>query len=153
MGLGPALTGCPSVYAGPMRRAVRIGLVALGAAMAVYGAASLTGGWLGLAPWESRNWGQASRRQELRLPPGTRVEYVDEWSPAERAEWESRNLGGGYFWNGFTPRYPKGARWHVSIDQDRSRTQNRPFAITVAAVGLALVAVGAWPRRRAGVTS
>ncbi len=34
-----------------MRTTVRVGLTLLGAAMAVYGAASLTGGWLGTPPW------------------------------------------------------------------------------------------------------
>lgn len=34
-----------------MRRAIRVGLVVLGATMAIYGAASLTGGWLGTPPW------------------------------------------------------------------------------------------------------
>lgn len=37
-----------------MKRSVRIGLVALGAAVAVYAAASLTGGWLGTPPWWER---------------------------------------------------------------------------------------------------
>lgn len=34
-----------------MRRAVRVGLAVLGAAIAIYGVASLTGGWLGTPPW------------------------------------------------------------------------------------------------------
>lgn len=37
-----------------MKRAVRVGLVILEAAIAVYGAASLTGGWLGTPPWADR---------------------------------------------------------------------------------------------------
>lgn len=37
-----------------MRPAVRIGLVVLGAAMTVYGFASLTGRWLGTPPWWDR---------------------------------------------------------------------------------------------------
>jgi hypothetical protein len=46
-----------------VKRAVRVGLVVLGAAMAVYGAASLTGGWLGTPPWWERTravWDLAS---------------------------------------------------------------------------------------------
>lgn len=37
-----------------MRTTGRVGLAVLGAAMAVYGFASLTGGWLGTPPWWER---------------------------------------------------------------------------------------------------
>src|SRR5436305_1871698 len=39
-----------------MRRSVRVVLAALGIAAAIYGAASLTGGWLGTPPWWQQTW-------------------------------------------------------------------------------------------------
>ncbi len=39
------------VYDPPVPRTLRVALAALGLAAVVYGAASLTGGWLGTPPW------------------------------------------------------------------------------------------------------
>jgi hypothetical protein len=103
-----------------MRRAVRVGLVVLGAAMAAYGAASLTGGWLGTPPW----WHQIEKR------------YDEEYA---RRTWqfpEIRDEDAVYL---IRRRVPRGGREWISGG--------------VVAAGIALVAVGAWPRRRAGASS
>ncbi len=99
-----------------MRRAVRIGLVVLGAAMAVYGAASLTGGWLGTPPW-------AVTTQAL-------IERPDLWPPYMRGP-ETIGL------------FP--AEWFVQAEVPRRGREW--ISGGVVAAGLALVAVGAWPRR------
>ncbi|MFO0933761.1 MAG: hypothetical protein U1E39_13810 [Planctomycetota bacterium] len=105
-----------------MRRAVRIGLVVLGAAMAVYGVASLTGGWLGTPPWVSV------------APVGEAVVSVY-LSPGSDFGVEPPPLPG-------------------DEELDNQPAQNRlGVAGAVAAAGLALVAVGAWPRRRTGAAS
>lgn len=99
-----------------MRRAVRVGLVVLGAAMAVYGAASLTGGWLGTPPWWTTEW-RKYRPTEWR---------IFELMPPRRD-------GPDGAWEFILPR--EGREW---------------ISGGVVAAGLALVVVGAWPRRRAG---
>lgn len=98
-----------------MRRAVRVGLVALGAAIAVYGVASLTGGWLGKPPWWERMETDQEWGDRLGVWDGPPLNYSPIPLPEPRAvpcpvrEW----ISGG-----------------------------------VIAAGLALVAIGAWPRRR-----
>lgn len=94
-------------YIGPMRRAVRVGLVVLGAAMAVYGAVSLTGGWLGTPLWRPWVFG----------PPPRPTGFCVVWDTSAR---DRRMILAGEF---------------------------------VQVAGLALVAVGAWPRRAAGTAS
>lgn len=47
----------------PLPRPLRPALIVLGLALAVYGTASLTGGWLGMAPW----WERAQRWSDLRI--------------------------------------------------------------------------------------
>jgi hypothetical protein len=99
-----------------MRPAVRVGLVVLGAAMAVYGAASLTGGWLGTPPWWARE-----------VPT---EEFI-----------ESR-------WGVVLASPPIAADRTISMEREgRGATSG-----AVMAAGLALVAVGAWPRRRVDPT-
>ena len=92
-----------------MRRAVRVGLVVLGAAMAVYGAAGLTGGWLGTPLWADRVHAIRSLDREPGQAPPT--------------------------------------AWCVESIHERPAIG--------AAVGVtgALVAVGAWPRRRKAAAS
>lgn len=59
----------------------RVMIVAVGAVMAIYGAAALTGEWLGATPWSARSWWEKIETrdfttQELKDPqPGfpTRV--------------------------------------------------------------------------------
>lgn len=63
-----------------MNPALRVGLVVLGAAMAVYGAASLTGGWLGTPPW----WPQ------VRDPSGWFRRHPELWG--EGREWIGLSL-------------------------------------------------------------
>ncbi len=92
-----------------MRRAVRVGLVVLGAAMAVYGTASLTGGWLGTPPWWERH------------------DDVEVWVSLRET----------------TPE-------KVRLDLVTEREGRTRVSMVVIGAGLALVAVGAWPRRRAG---
>jgi len=223
-------------YIGPMRRAVRVGLVVLGAAMAVYGAASLTGGWLGTPPWwpqneqaypwflrhpellgEGREWIGLGlgivgltlvvlawpRRQRL---PGAPARLV---ASAPRvgmlllgsalyvyavASLTGAWLGEPPWWRTHTPpaevqafRARAHQHWygHAKVDpivaRERSRAIEeemarlreinpgdpvyridgaayvRPgcewFSVGVAAVGIALVGVGAWPRQRTGTVA
>ena len=61
-----------------MTRTLRVGLVVLGAAMAVYGAASLTGGWLGTPPWADRVHTTHSLEVEFVRTIPSRV-----WAPLE----------------------------------------------------------------------
>ncbi|MBL9087618.1 MAG: hypothetical protein JNM10_10780 [Planctomycetia bacterium] len=59
-----------------MRVAARVGLVVVGIAMAVYGVASLTGGWLGTPPW----WEKRESRGELLARRIDRsVFWVENW--------------------------------------------------------------------------
>lgn len=93
-----------------MRPAARVGLVVLGTAMAVYGVASLTGGWLGTPPWAYR---------------------VHTIRSLDRA-----------------PGQPPPEAWCEEGIRDRPA-----IGTAVGIAGLALVAVGAWPRRgRRGAT-
>ena len=72
-----------------MRRAVRVGLVVLGAAMAVYGAASVTGGWLGTPPW----WEGRETADELldRRERGGNLR-LKEWFAAEIASGDPQRV-------------------------------------------------------------
>ena len=140
-----------------MRRAVRVGLVALGAAIAVYGAASLTGGWLGTPPWwETRESRQALiERRTARMHPG-----LIEWQRAELASGDPRRIQ-----EVLSPSGPQDRSDLLPFDDPtRGERFEGEYGITlrparrwnsagVVAAGLALVAVGAWPRRRATVES
>ncbi len=110
-----------------MKRAVRVGLVVLGAAMAVYGFASLTGGWLGTPPWWERRaheWEAMDRQHEwldARFP---------DWTEGRRT-WDETMTDAAW---AYMTRVPIAGREWISG--------------AVGAAGLALVGVGAWPRRR-----
>ena len=93
-----------------MRRAVRVGLAVLGSAIAVYGAAGLTGGWLGTPPW----WDVCTQTitQELHSDGSCDVRVADHAPSHAPRPWDA------------------------------------PVGGALTAAGLALVAVGAWPRRR-----
>ena len=109
-----------------MRRAVRVGLVVLGAAMAVYGAASVTGGWLGTPPWRETE-------PVCFRPPVINLVMFDEF-----ADEDSLFLG-EVEENVPCPDEPRSASVWISGG--------------VVAAGLALVEVGAWPRRRSWTAS
>ena len=114
-----------------MHAAVRVGFVVLGAAMAVYGAASLTGGWLGAPPW----WERTEIRYEM--------EYGNVWEPGDEEllkRYTIREL-----------RQQKLARLRYEVKVPRPGRVW--WSAGVVAAGLALVAVGAWPRRRAGAAT
>ncbi len=98
-----------------MPLAIRIGLVVLGVGMAVYGAASLTGGWLGTPPWWERH-DDVEIWVSLRETDGLRAATTPE---------------------------------KVRLDLVTEREGRARVSMLVIAVGLVLVAVGAWPRRRA----
>ena len=100
-----------------MRRALRLALAALGIAASVYGAASLTGGWLGTPPW----WGEW-RTVEAGLPGWA---YAMERPRLEsiRFSWDSETGAEGY--------YPRGGR------------EAKSGALLAAGLGLAAFAL--WP--------
>lgn len=150
-----------------MRRAVRIGLVALGAAMAVYGAASQTGGWLGTPPWwaHARTYTAADVESAWcavwHCSPRTvkRIREQRSSPPAARVTASSPGVAGSA-WPG------EGWRWaepDESVQFEaalRSARPERGFAERrdsisggLVAAGLALVAVAAWPRPRAKAAS
>jgi hypothetical protein len=77
-------------------QAVRIALVVLGLALALYGIASLTGGWLGEPPWwstrEHSEHNVSSRLPNgLVLESGARVRY-DKVGPGPGREWISAGV-------------------------------------------------------------
>ncbi len=121
-----------------MRRAVRVGLVVLGAAMAVYG--SLTGAGSdgmeirALPPWPSESEASAAEfGHESTWHSTVRTLKSDGWMfPGPHLASRYDLWGGGGYMVRFSDRPP-------NLGQ-----------LTVAAAGLALFAVGAWPRRRAG---
>ena len=104
-----------------MPNRIRLSLVALGLAAAVYGTASLTGGWLGTPPWYQPPVGYGYR--------GANDPYLDRYgnpvpdlrSTAERA---LANIG------------------------SRSYDGGPIMDAIVVAAGLALAVFGVWPRRR-----
>ncbi len=112
--------------------------------MAVYGAASLTGGWLGTPPWWER---RAFRPIEGFI-------YSLPWDPSHAEpgtpEWARRN-----------PRSEEDARqmiermWRetpqVAVTDSRPGREWISFGFMIA--GTLVVAVGAWPRRRSGAAS
>lgn len=103
---------------------VRLALVVAGLAAAMFGAASLTGGWLGTPPWwnvSDREMGRIviDDRDTIMSNPG-RV------TPEEEAACE--------FVHPIPPR------------PDRER-----ISVAVVVAGVAVVTLGAWPRRRDSV--
>jgi len=133
-----------------MRTAVRVGFVVLGAATAVYGAASLTGGWLGAPPWEDPRpaFPPPSSAGDQR----SREEEAASW--AEHAA--SLPMSGG--WNERTARPSRGAPTPPGGPQsnERQAKQPRPWwhkwtGLALCVFGIVEISVGAWPRRRAEV--
>jgi hypothetical protein len=104
---------------------LRIALVALGLAVAVYGAASLTGGWLGEPPW----W--------------TEHPDLPEWSGNEHFAKDGTpySLDGG-------PRLTWDESFlDESFDVESPRQPWPWISAGVVVAGLALAAFAAWPRR------
>jgi hypothetical protein len=106
-----------------IRPVVRIAAVVIGLAAALYGVASLTGGWLGTPPWSSRLNERVLTEDDL-----THLYGDSRASPAAVRDW-AMTLG---------VRERRWAAW--------------PGEVVVAA-GAALAAFGAWPRRRPEVAS
>ena len=100
------------------RTALRRSLVVLGLALAVYGTASLTGGWLGTPPWWDRITGYVTFSTGLRVSADGKEEMF-----CERRAWD------------VPPE-------HVPRDSDPF------WGGGVVAAGLGLAASGAWLRRR-----
>ena len=108
-----------------MNRAARLSLVALGLVAAVYGTASLTGGWLGTPPW----WEHTER------------DVASEF----RERWFGKRKGPG------DPE-PYGLRMDrrpiAEIYGSVPNTGRELISVGVVAAGVVLVVVGAWSRRR-----
>jgi hypothetical protein len=101
-----------------MPRAVRASLLALGLAAAVYGTASLTGGWLGAPPWWWTEY-VVDPTAPVFLSPGSDFGFPPPADPAELLE-----------------------------DPGVARPGREWISGGVVAAGVALAGFGAWPRRR-----
>ena len=115
----------------------RLLVLAVGAVMAVYGAASLTGGWLGTPPWARDTPADTNHS-------GATYGYLE----GSMFDVDRPNEPPGF--SVYTPPPPE-----LMAASRRSRLENVPRLPGWCSVGLglALVAVGAWPRRRAGTAS
>ena len=140
-------------YASSMRRAVRVGLVVLGAATAVYGAASLTGGWLGTPPWEDP--------RPVLPRPRTNAEIARARQESDRI-WKDvgSNWASGVPLPDDTPAAHKpSALGGSTADQPDAHTAKyvRPWwhkwsGLSLCEVGVVALSIGAWPRRRRSAT-
>lgn len=124
-----------------MHPAVRVGLVLLGAAAAVYGAASLTGGWLGLAPWERERVSSMSATEQMHLF-WTMDEYREDLRE-HGSDPENRYITLG-------PVASFHYRLSYPITEERVRESFDGVAWLVVLSGVSVAGVGAWPRRRSG---
>ncbi len=114
-----------------MYSAARVGLVVLGAAMAVYGAASLTGGWLGTPPWVADRPADAVSGSDYGNLEGSIFDHPRPHEPP-----------------GFTRYAPLSPEFIAASERSRANDEPRLPGWCAVGLGLALVAVGAWPRRR-----
>lgn len=139
-----------------MGRAVRVGLVVLGAAMAVYSTASLTGGWLGTPPWwEIREAREVLRQRRLHrmFPESSEQEaailasgdpiriqnLVESVGPTDVRE----------IFDDLTDA-TTGERYEGSLGITLCRSR-RLTSAAVAALGAGLVAAGVWRRHKQAV--
>jgi hypothetical protein len=121
-------------------RALRIVLVVLGLAVAVYGAASLTGGWLGQPPW----WTTATRPDELR-----------DFHDRQQARLETLAARARASETAAADTELQAQAVITALALDASRPGRGPYArpgrewisLGVFAAGLALATFAAWPRR------
>lgn len=121
-----------------MHAALRIGLVVLGAALVVYGAASLTGGWLGLAPWEHERVVSVSAEEHETM-------FLSQAEYEADVREHGRDPDNRYPLMGIVPGSLR--RWYT-ITEVRVREPFEAIGWLVMATGASIVAVGAWPRRR-----
>ena len=136
-----------------MTFAIRLVLFALGLAAAVYGTASLTGGWLGTPPW----W-EFGRYETL----VEAVNRLDEVAMEARARHDERIRAGralvdqlqaereGHPFQPSSPdptppRHPESPAYTLAFP--RAREDREWISGGVVVAGLALVAFGAWPLR------
>lgn len=128
-------------------RPLRLALVALGLALAVYGTSTLTGGWLGVpshrplvvsygtdSPEVARNRNMPQRSvDQLRWPLFWYERAEERWVDCDA----------------FTTRGPPRATPALYVTSTIGPRPGREWISgVVIAVGLGLVAYGAWPRRR-----
>ncbi|MBL9087426.1 MAG: hypothetical protein JNM10_09815 [Planctomycetia bacterium] len=112
-----------------MHPAVRVGLVVLGAAMAVYGAASLTGGWLGTPLWSDPTDPEAhGGLARLRLDP---------WHDYGRERW----IGGVVSGLGLVALA-------AGVARDRPDVPRHHRRFVLVACGVAVALLGAAPLAR-----
>lgn len=111
--------------------------------MAVYGVASLTGGWLGTPPWWERPASDAEKWDLL-------ARWAIEVGTTPRGDLELRLPGTDI-------RLPGGRAMPAEVPPTpplRVARENREAtSAAVVAVGLLLAVIGAWPRRRAGAAT
>ena len=125
-------------YVRRMRTAVRVGFVVLGAATAVYGAASLTGGWLGAPPWWDR---PATQAEEWDLLARWAIEVGTSREPGPMA-----TLPGTDVQIPLERPFPKDLPPRPSLRV--AREDREAMSAAVVGLGLAAATIGAWPRRR-----
>lgn len=142
------------MYAGPMHRAVCFGLVVLGAAMAVYGAASLTGGWFGTPPWQDPPPdfpapSSANDKRSLEEEAARWAEYA-----ASLSDYASRFRRSQSSAPSADPRPPADGPRALEPETLRVRPWwHKWTGLALSELGVVAISVGAWPRRRAKVAS
>ena len=119
-------------YDAAVRASVRLALVVLGLAVAVYGTASLTGGWLGTPPW----WTKV-------VPSG-----LSDWEAGLSGPEDEPPFFG--FGNNIreNPKYDPVSQYFNRLWRTDPVPGREWISGGVVAAGAALVGFGAWPRRR-----
>lgn len=120
----------------PLRRSLRLTLVVLGLALAVYGASTLTGGWLGVPPWW--RWRHVTSEEVSRAWTLEDVVYATHGGSTAPSTW-----------SGPVNVLPHQAEADEIIVEriQRSSWPAWPGSVLVG-VGVALAAWGAWSRQR-----
>lgn len=135
-----------------MRIAIRLGFAVVGVAMAVYGTASLTGGWLGTPPWWMRaapltedEWNQRYYLIEFAKRPGP---GLPTFGSAEADRGWHRSL------SGFFPDDSPSDPWNLAAVRAPRHVEPRSGRAWISggmiALGVGLATFGVRSRRRRG---